>query len=182
MQKLLIINGHETYESSPGQLNRTMVEVMIEELKGKFEIKTSVLEEGYDIAEERQKFLEADVIIYQMPVFWFAAPSVLKKYMEEIFQIGVFYVRAPEYGRGGHLTDKKYMLSTTWNAPAEAFNTPGKFFDGRSVDEALIGFHLAQKYIGLQPLPSFACFNVVKDPQIEQFKNGLRQHLQQVFS
>lgn len=180
MQKLLIINGHDTYESSPGELNSTLVEVMKETLKNKFDIKTSILEKGYKVEEERQKFLEADVIIYQMPIFWFAAPALLKKYMEEVFQIGVFYVRAEEYGRGGHLTDKKYMLSTTWNAPEEAFNTPGRFFDGRSVDEALIGFHLAQKYIGLQPLPGYACFNVVKNPQIEAFKDGLRKHLQEV--
>ena len=113
MPKLLIINGHDTYESSPGHLNQTMVEVMREELKDKFEIQISVLKDGYETEEERCKFLEADVIIYQMPVFWFAAPALLKKYMEDVFQIGVFYVRAPEYGRGGHLTDKKYMLSTT---------------------------------------------------------------------
>ena len=116
-----------------------------------------------------------------MPVFWFAAPALLKKYMEDVFQIGVFYVRAPEYGRGGHLTDKKYMLSTTWNAPEEAFGNKDKFFDGRSCDEALIGFHLAQKYIGMQQLPSFACYNVVKNPQIETFKENLRRHLQQIF-
>lgn len=106
MPKLLIINGHDTYESSPGHLNQTMVEVMREELKDKFEIQISVLKDGYETEEERRKFLEADVIIYQMPVFWFAAPALLKKYMEDVFQIGVFYVRAPEYGRGGHLTDK----------------------------------------------------------------------------
>ena len=113
--------------------------------------------------------------------FWFAAPALLKKYMEDVFQIGVFYVRAPEYGRGGHLTDKKYMLSTTWNAPEEAFGNKDKFFDGRSCDEALIGFHLAQKYIGMQQLPSFACYNVVKNPQIETFKENLRRHLRQIF-
>lgn len=133
MPKLLIINGHDTYESSPGHLNQTMVEVMREELKDKFEIQISVLKDGYETEEERRKFLEADVIIYQMPVFWFAAPALLKKYMEDVFQIGVFYVRAPEYGRGGHLTDKKYMLSTTWNAPEEAFGNKDKFLTGAVV-------------------------------------------------
>lgn len=181
MEKILIINGHSTYESSPGRLNRTMVEVMIEELVGKYEIMTSVLEEGYDIDEERRKFLEADIIIFQMPVFWFAAPAILKKYMEDIYQIGVFYIRAEEYGRGGHLTDKRYMLSTTWNAPAEAFSDSGKFFDERSLDEVMIGFHKAQEYIGMKKLPSFACYNVVKNPQIEQFKQNLREHLHKVF-
>lgn len=85
MPKLLIINGHDTYESSPGHLNQTMVEVMREGLKDKFEIQISVLKDGYETEEERRKFLEADVIIYQMPVFWFAAPALLKKYMEDVF-------------------------------------------------------------------------------------------------
>ena len=182
MEKILIINGHSTYESSPGQLNRTMVETMIEELTDRYEITTSILEDGYDIEEERRKFLDADIIIYQMPVFWFAAPALLKKYMEDIYQIGVFYVRAEEYGCGGHLTDKRYMLSTTWNAPAEAFTDSGKFFDERGLDEVMIGFHKAQEYIGMKKLPSFACYNVVKDPQIEQFKENLRAHLRKVFA
>ena len=50
MPKLLIINGHDTYESSPGHLNQTMVEVMREELKDKFEIQISVLKDGYETA------------------------------------------------------------------------------------------------------------------------------------
>lgn len=181
MEKILIINGHSTYESSPGRLNRTMTETMAETLSGKYDIMTSVLENGYDIEEERKKFLAADIIIFQMPVFWFAAPAVLKKYMEEIYQIGVFYIRAEEYGRGGHLTNKRYMLSTTWNAPETAFSDSGKFFDGRNVDEVLIGFHKAQEYIGMKKLPSFSCYNVVKNPQIENSKQLLREHLQRVF-
>lgn len=181
MEKILIINGHSTYESSPGRLNRTMVETMVETLSGKYDIMTSVLEDGYDIEEERKKFLAADIIIFQMPVFWFAAPAVLKKYMEEIYQIGVFYIRAEEYGRGGHLTEKRYMLSTTWNAPETAFSDNKKFFDGRDVDEVLIGFHKAQAYIGMKKLPSFSCYNVVKNPQVENFKQQLREHLQRVF-
>ena len=52
MPKLLIINGHDTYESSPGHLNQTMVEVMREELKDKFEIQISVLKDGYETEEE----------------------------------------------------------------------------------------------------------------------------------
>lgn len=40
------------------------------------------------------------------------------------------------YGMGGTLTGKKYMLSVTFNAPSEAFNDPEQpFFAGRSVDD-----------------------------------------------
>jgi len=33
----------------------------------------------------------------------------------------------------------------------------------------------------MQQLPSFACYNVVKNPQIETFKENLRRHLRQIF-
>ena len=56
MPKLLIINGHDTYESSPGHLNQTMVEVMREELKDKFEIQISVLKDGYETKRSAANF------------------------------------------------------------------------------------------------------------------------------
>lgn len=38
------------------------------------------------------------------------------------------------------------MLSVTWNAPVEAFNEFGNFFDGRGVDGVYFAFHKSQQF------------------------------------
>lgn len=182
MKKLLIINGHEKFPYNEGKLNRTLMGVIAETLKDQFDIKMSILQEGYTVAEERQKFLWADVIIFQMPVYWFSPPALLKKYMEDVYEYGVFYKGSPDYGKGGLLTNKQYMLSTTWNSPASAFNDQNGFFAGKSVDDVLIAFHKTQEFIGMRKLPSFSCHDVVHHPEIDKFTFELKEHLAKVFN
>ncbi len=54
MKKVLLINAHQFYEGfAEGKLNRTMVEVMKEELETKdCEVKLTYIEKGYDINKE----------------------------------------------------------------------------------------------------------------------------------
>ena len=88
-----------------------------------------------------------------------------------------------EYVNAGNSTKGRSFCLTsdiTLNEASYQYQDASKR-TGIYCDEALIGFHLAQKYIGMQQLPSFACYNVVKNPQIETFKENLRRHLRQIF-
>ena len=40
------------------------------------------------------------------------------------------------------------MLSLTWNAPIEAFNREGDFFEGKGVDALYLHFHKLNEFIG----------------------------------
>ncbi|MCG7409221.1 NAD(P)H-dependent oxidoreductase [Paenibacillus sp. ACRRX] len=178
MRNILIINGHQKYRSSEGKLNRTLFEHMASFLSKHNQVQTTVIQEGYHIDEEQQKFLWADVVIYQTPIYWFSVPGLLKTYMDEVYAYGSFFKGADQYGRGGMLTDKKYMLSTTWNAPEAAFNDSAQFFNGSSLDEALSHLHRIHSFLGMSPVESFTCFDVIKNPQIDTFITNLKQHLQ----
>ncbi|NEN86300.1 NAD(P)H-dependent oxidoreductase [Paenibacillus elgii] len=180
--KILIINGHQTYRSAEGKLNQTLVDRMVSTLSENNEVQATIIQNGYNIEEEQQKFIWADVIIYQTPVYWFSVPGLLKTYMDEVYAYGLFFKGAEQYGRGGMLTGKKYMLSTTWNAPKEAFNDPTQFFKGAGLEEALSHLHRAQEFLGLQPLKSFACYDVIKNPKIDTFTAELDAHLQSVLN
>lgn len=182
MQKVLIINGHQKFPYNEGRLNQTLMNEMAERLKDDFDLKTSILQKGWDVEEEVKKFEWADIIIFQTPVYWFSVPALLKKYMEEVYLYGIFYKGASTYGNGGQFKNKKYMLSTTWNAPKEAFDDPAGFFEGRSTDDILVAFHKTQQFTGMQALPSFSCHNVVHQPNIEAYLTSLRQHLHSVFN
>ncbi len=182
MQKVLIINGHQRFPYNEGKLNRTLTNEIAECLKDKFDLKMSILQDGWNVKEEIQKFQWADIIIFQTPIYWFSVPALLKQYLEEVYQYGIFYKGADIYGSGGQLKNKKYMLSTTWNAPKEVFNNPNGFFKKLSIDDILIAFHKTQQFVGMQALPSFSCHNVVHQPDIQEYLNSLRKHLHLVFN
>ncbi|MDR6778479.1 MULTISPECIES: NAD(P)H-dependent oxidoreductase [Paenibacillus] len=180
MKNILIINGHQKYDSSEGKLNRTLMDNMVRLLSEENKIKTTSVQNGYTLSEEQEKFLWADVVIYQTPIYWFSVPGLLKTYMDEVYAYGVFFTGAHEYGSGGLLTDKKYMFSTTWNAPEKAFNDPTQFFNGASLEAALRHLHSAHAFLGMEPLKSFACYDVIKNPNIPKFIADLDIHLQAV--
>ena len=85
------------------------------------------------------------------------------------------------YGTGGLLHGKHHMLSLTWNAPIEAFTRAGDFFDGAGVDGVYLHFHKANEFLGMRPLPTFICNDVIKNPQPERYFADYAQHLTQVF-
>ena len=52
------------------------------------EIRETRIDDGYDTDTEVEKFLWADVIVYQMPGWWMGAPWTLKRYIDEVFTAG----------------------------------------------------------------------------------------------
>ncbi|WPU21926.1 NAD(P)H-dependent oxidoreductase [Cedecea neteri] len=196
MKHVLIINAFQFYEGfGKGELNKTMAGVIQEEMERRgYEVRTTNIEQGYDIEEEVQKHVWADIIVLQTPVYWFGAPWIYKKYADEIFTSGLVQKclivddgrtredPAKQYGTGGLMQGKKYMLSLTWNAPRVAFNNKDQYlFTGKSVDEVMIANTTNYRFCGADVLPSFSAFNVVKDPQVDQYIAELREHLETFF-
>lgn len=189
MKNILLINGHQKHEMAKGELNKALMDIA-ESLfaRNDYAVRTTVVDDGYEPAEEVKKFQWADVIIFYTPVYWMSLPYGFKKYIDEVYMqgYGVMFVddgreQGGKYGSGGLLQGKKYMLVTTWNAPAEAFSDKDQFFEGKTPDEVLFPFHKAQEFIGLKPLPGFSCHDVIKNPQIESDLERYSAHLNAVF-
>lgn len=73
------------------------------------------------------------------------------------------------------------MLSLTWNAPAEAFDNKSQhLFGGKSIDDVFTWNTANYKFCGVDILPSFSCFNVVKDPDIDNDIGRLKERLNKV--
>lgn len=182
MKTILLILGAEVTGSAKGQFNKGLHEVAIQYLDPKHDLITSVIEEGYDVDEEIEKFKQADIVIYQYPVFWFMVPASVKKYMDQVYKFGEFFTRRPEaYGSGGLMMGKAFMLSTTWNAPVEAFDDETKFFEGSSVEDALLPMRKSHAYCGFNELPHFSCHNVIAAPNYEADSVRYVAHLKSVF-
>ncbi|MBT4450267.1 MAG: NAD(P)H-dependent oxidoreductase [Gammaproteobacteria bacterium] len=197
MNKVLIINAHQFYKDfSEGELNKSMVNIAKELLsENGFKVRLTDIEKGYDINDEVENHLWADLIITQSPVFWFGTPWIYKKYADEIFSTdlasGTLVADdgrtrkdpSKQYGTGGKMQGKKYLLSLTWNAPKEAFDNEQQFlFEGRSVDDVFIGNTTNYKFSGAEVLPCFSCFDVRKNPDIENDISRYKQHLTNIIN
>lgn len=175
MKNVLIINGHQRYdEIAEGKLTQTFINKAQDFFENNnFEVKHSVVESDYNIKEELEKFKWADYILFQYPVYWMGVPWLTKKYMDEIFSGGnktVTFINdgrsrsdsSKKYGSGGLMTDKKYMLSLTYNCPSSEFSNKDGFFDGLSLDEANIAVHKTFQFCGAKPLETYAIHDIFK--------------------
>lgn len=192
MKNVLLINAHQHHEGiSSGQLNKTLVGVIKDEMEKRgFRVQQTDIEQGYEIDAEVKKHVWADIIILQSPVYWFGTPWIYKKYVDEVFTAGMIQQAfitgdgrtrqdpSKQYGSGGVMQGKKYMISLTWNAPKDAFGDLRQdLFKGKTVDDVFVANTSNYKFCGVEILPSFSCFDVLKEPHIDMDIEKLRKHL-----
>ncbi|MBO9461855.1 NAD(P)H-dependent oxidoreductase [Labrenzia sp. R5_0] len=194
MSKIHILNGAQPYAFAPGTLNATLAN----RAKATFEtmghkVRLTSVSEGYDVEAEIENHLWANVLLLQFPVNWMGVPWSFKKYMDEVYTAGMGgrlsdgdgrSSNAPKanYGMGGKLVGTRYMISTTLNAPAEAFADAGEpFFEGLSLDDLLRPVHLNAKFFGMMPLPSFGAFDVMKNADVAGDLARFDTHLAMTF-
>lgn len=191
-KNILIINGHQYWEISQGKLNKSLVKLAKEHLIAKdYTVKTVHIDDAFVPDEEVEKMMWADFIIFQTPVYWFSIPWGFKKYIDEVYMAGYNIMfdddgrtrTEPEknYGTGGLMKGKKYMLSTTWNAPCGAFNDKAEIFEGKNEDDVFFYFHKAQEFVGMEALPTFSCHDVLKNPVVESDFKRYEKHLGSIF-
>lgn len=180
MKNIFIINGGHPFAHSGGRFNETLFNKTISLLKSSenFKVKTTQVGDNYDAKAEVEKFKWADVVIYHTPIWWFQIPFGFKKYIDEVFteghQNGIYKSDGrsrtnPEinYGTGGLMHGKKYILTTSWNAPKTAFTLENEFFDQKSVDEGVMfGFHRMNAFTGIELLATHHFHDMEKNADV----------------
>ncbi len=194
MKKVFIINAHEYYPFAEGRLNQTLVEHARDHLlKNGYDVKITTMKDEYNVDAEIEKLRWADVVLLQSPCNWMMVPWSFKKYMDEVFTSGMDGRlcsgdgRSREnpkehYGEGGSLRGKKYAMSLTFNAPRESFDDPKEYlFSGKSVDDLFFPMHMNFQFFGMEPLPTFACFDVMKNADVPKDLERFAEHLNNLF-
>ena len=194
-RKIFVINGGQIFGHSGGRFNKTIFDATLHFFTEKpgFEVRSTDINNDYGPAQEVENYVWADVVIYHTPIWWFQLPNGLKKYIDVVFteghQKGIYHsdgrsAANPEinYGTGGLLHGTKYMVTTSWNAPATAFTLPGEFFNGHSVDQGpLFGFHRMNAFTGMEPLESIHFHDVEKNADIAGDLKKYKAHLNKIF-
>ena len=185
MKKIFVINGGQHFAHSGGKFNKTLVDwdqIFFNKENG-FELNITDINEPYTTDEEVEKFVNADIIIYHTPIWWFGLPHKFKEYLDMVLTAGhrkgIYYSdgRKSEnpdlnYGKGGSMQGKKYMLTTTWNAPETAFTLEGEFFNQTSVDNGVMfGFHRMNAFTGMEKIEVFHFHDLEKNATPERISN-----------
>ena len=195
MKNIFVINGGQVFGHSGGQFNKSLLGATLSffENQPDFQIKSTDINQPYNLKEEVEKYKWADVVIYHTPIWWFQLPHGFKKYIDVVFTEGHkngIYISdgrkadnpTRNYGTGGMLHGRKYMVTSSWNAPKEAFTLPGEFFKETSVDDGvLFGFHRMNAFTGMERIDGIHFHDVEKNANIERDMKLYREHVRNVF-
>ncbi|MCE7054695.1 NAD(P)H-dependent oxidoreductase [Algoriphagus sp. AGSA1] len=196
MAKVFIINGGQVFDESKGLFNKLLAEWTGDFLEENgFEVRITNTGDDFDIQQEVENFTWADVIVVHTPIWWFQVPYKLKQYVDLVFQNGRGKIYKsdgrsrtnPEinYGTGGLLQGKQYMITSSWNAPEGAFTLKDELMGQTAVDTGvLFGFHIAMKFVGLTKLEGFHFYDIVKGltpKRFEAYHNNYIAHLKRTF-
>lgn len=111
-----------------------------------------------DVAAEQKALVEADIIIFQHPIFWFNVPSALKRWMDEVLQHGF------AYGTGGDkLHGKKFIHSFTTASKQE-------FFAGELEHVLRAPIQASVNYCGMEYVQAFPLYGqlTLTNPNVAQ--------------
>ena len=194
---VLLINAHLTYPNwSEGKLNDSFYQAAKDFfISNSFQVLETAVEKGYTPEEEVEKHLQADIVILQMPVNWFGAPWIYKKYVDEVFNSGLLSQKfltgdgrtrkdlSKQYGTGGKMQGKKFMICATWNAPAEAFDNPKqKLYKGKSASDLFLNITSNYAFCGYDVITEYNCFDIFKREDIAKDIENYPLYLTKAFN
>lgn len=119
MKNTLIISGHSDLNESV--INKLILGELEKELPTAEIRKLDQLHKNFefDVPAEQQALLNADVIVWQFPFYWYATPAVLKKWIDDVFLFNF------SHGNIRQLAGKKLILSITLGAPRDFYKIGG---------------------------------------------------------
>jgi len=134
-----------------------------------------------EIKIEKDKLVEADVLIFNFPLWWFGLPAILKGWVDRVLSYGFAY--GGDYGiyEKGRFQGKKALMSITTGSPSAFYTKEG--VHGRTLDdilrntqEGILGL------VGYEMLPPFIAYAVsrstdeVRKSYLENYKNYLNEY------
>lgn len=131
-----------------------------------------------EIKAEMEKLLWCDALILQFPLWWFAAPAVLKGWIDRVFASGTIYGGGRWYDRGV-MRGRRAMVSLTTGGPPSLYSPTG--LNGH-IDAILYPInHGVLRFVGFDVLPSFVAWAPARVSE-EQRRRYLEEYRERLLS
>lgn len=115
----------------------------------------------------KKAFAEASTIVFQFPFYWASAPSMLKKWCDEIF------MTLSEERKG-----KKLMVATTTGSEYDAYRSGGR--NQYTIDELLRPLQLLANHSGMVWQTPFAVYGASLPNADESIREGAASYKQRI--
>ncbi|KRN99328.1 NADPH-quinone reductase (modulator of drug activity B) [Companilactobacillus kimchiensis] len=129
-----------------------------------------------DVDKEQALLMDADRIIFQFPLYWYAAPAGLKNWEDKVL------TRNFIYGDGDdNLGDKEFGIVVNTGMPAKDFQRGGS--ENITIDEIMAPYHAIADRAKMQILPTFVIsqFQYLDDQKQMQTLIDYQRYLTQVY-
>lgn len=144
MKKILLLSCHPDIQNSFG--NKTLLNA-VKDIEGVTVM--DIYKEEFTVETYRKAFDEADILLFQFPLYWGSAPSMLKKWSDEIF------IKLIDNMAG---VGKKIMVALTAGAAKSEFSPTG--YNLYPIETLVSPYHLQANFSGMGWLPPFAVYDM----------------------
>ncbi|WP_262693155.1 NAD(P)H-dependent oxidoreductase [Kordiimonas aquimaris] len=147
MKKITLIYAHPSPHKS--RYNRSLMMMACGlpyvEVRDLYELYPSML---IDEQAEQNALRDADALVFQFPIYWFSAPSIIKEWQDAVLQNGF------AYGDGGNvLAGKKFMIAASTGGSQSAYNDEQSH--GAPVADYLKPIEMTARYCGMDVVDAF---------------------------
>ena len=173
--KVLVIYAHPDYQNSFA--NKTILDEFSKALPDAEIRNIAELYPGdapFDLETEHKKLIDADVLIFEFPFWWYSSPSLMHRYMEKVFTRGF------AYGEGGAgLQGTKFILSFTTGGNREAYTKAG--YQHYEIQDFMPQFIAMANLTGMPLVDTIVSYGmVIPDPSdaayVKQVEDEARSH------
>ena len=120
-----------------------------------------------DLKFEMDKLLEADILNFNYPLWWFGVPAILKGWIDRVLAYGFAYGGAYGMGKDGRFKGKKAFITITTGSPAEAYQTTGR--NKRTISNILTNIHEGVfELVGYEVIAPFVGYGVSRISEEER--------------
>ncbi|MFG6178511.1 NAD(P)H-dependent oxidoreductase [Halomonas sp. THAF12] len=126
------------------------------------------------VQRELSRLLQAELVIFQFPLWWHGPPAMLKGWFDRVCVYGGLYSGSMRYDRG-RLAGVRALCAVTTGSPAAAFSPRGR---GGDMATLLWPLHCSLYYLGMTVLPPQVVYGVQGGGLRYQDEAGFRARLE----
>lgn len=163
-KKVLVILAHDDMKMS--RVNKRFVQ----ELKACDNVEVRDLKALYpdykiNVEAEQEAIKKASKVVFQFPMFWFNAPSILKEWMDKVYSIGFAFDITKDGYQRRELEGKEFMLAVSMGGHEAAY--AGEY---KSVNECLTPYIYTAKFCGMKVIEPFYTYRAMQNLNDEKLE------------
>jgi len=122
-----------------------------------------------ELKSEMDKLIEADILNFIFPLWWFGFPAILKGWVDRVMAYGVAYGGDYGFRDKGRFAGKKAFLTITTGSPSSFYEIGGAH--NRTMDDILRNMHEGiLALVGYEVIDPFVAYGVSRISKEERDK------------